>query len=580
MKFNELKFILRRLYFEYVKKHIKRIIFALVLSILVASSTSAIAWLLDPAVKKIFIEQDRTLAWLIPILIIVAFSTKGLSLYFARMNVIRVGQEVAGEIQKKIAKNILISDIQTLDNRHSGKYISNIMFDAHQIQNLVSTGVLNIMKDSFSIIALVSLMFYQNWKLALFAILMMPLAAGFAKSLGKRIGKAVGEAGELSGKLTSFLSEIFKGSKMIRIYQKEEEENENANKIITELVEKNIKINSILIRATPIMECLTGFMIAGFIFFSGKLIAAGELEVNQFFSFLAAMMLAYQPIRSLATINMAIYQGGTAFKRISDIIDKTIEVKNDDNLPKLNIKESNINFNNVNFKYPSSNIKAIKNINLSIKGGSISAFVGHSGAGKSTIINLLPRFYDPQQGEILIDGQDIKQVSLYSLRKNISLVSQDVILFDETIKKNIAFASTNSSQSEIEEACRFAAAHEFIEKLPMGYETLIGENGVKLSGGQKQRVSIARAILKRSPIILLDEATSSLDADSEEIVQNAILNLTKNKTTLVIAHRLSTIHNADNIFVIKDGDIINSGNHEFLISNCIEYKSLYKKQLK
>ena len=580
MKFNELKFILRRLYFEYVKKHIKRIIFALVLSILVASSTSAIAWLLDPAVKKIFIEQDRTLAWLIPILIIVAFSTKGLSLYFARMNVIRVGQEVAGEIQKKIAKNILISDIQTLDNRHSGKYISNIMFDAHQIQNLVSTGVLNIMKDSFSIIALVSLMFYQNWKLALFAILMMPLAAGFAKSLGKRIGKAVGEAGELSGKLTSFLSEIFKGSKMIRIYQKEEEENENANKIITELVEKNIKINSILIRATPIMECLTGFMIAGFIFFSGKLIAAGELEVNQFFSFLAAMMLAYQPIRSLATINMAIYQGGTAFKRISDIIDKTIEVKNDDNLPKLNIKESNINFNNVNFKYPSSNIKAIKNINLSIKGGSISAFVGHSGAGKSTIINLLPRFYDPQQGEILIDGQDIKQVSLYSLRKNISLVSQDVILFDETIKQNIAFASTNSSQSEIEEACRFAAAHEFIEKLPMGYETLIGENGVKLSGGQKQRVSIARAILKRSPIILLDEATSSLDADSEEIVQNAILNLTKNKTTLVIAHRLSTIHNADNIFVIKDGDIINSGNHEFLISNCIEYKSLYKKQLK
>jgi ATP-binding cassette, subfamily B, bacterial MsbA len=580
MKLKELKLILGRLYLEYVKKHINRIIIALVLSILVASSTSAIAWLLDPAVKKIFIEKDKTLAWLIPLLIIVAFSTKGLSLYFARMNIIRVGQEVAGEIQKKIAKNILIADIQTLDNRHSGKYISNIMFDAHQIQNLVSTGVLNIMKDTFSIIALVSLMFYQNWKLALFAILMMPLAAGFAKSLGKRIGKAVGEAGELSGKLTSFLSEIFKGSKMIRIYQKEDEENKNANKIITELVEKNIKINSILVRATPIMECLTGFMIAGFIFFSGKLIAAGELEVNQFFSFLAAMMLAYQPIRSLATINMAIYQGATAFKRISDIIDKTIEIKNDENLPTLNIKESNINFNNVNFKYPSTITQAIKNINIKIVGGSMSAFVGHSGAGKSTIINLLPRFYDPQKGEILIDGQNIKKVSLHSLRKNISLVSQDVILFDETIKKNIAYANANSSQKEIEEACKFAAAHEFIEKLPMGYETLIGENGVKLSGGQKQRVSIARAVLKKSPIILLDEATSSLDADSEEIVQNAIMNLTKNKTTLVIAHRLSTIHNADSIFVIKDGDIINSGNHEFLIKNCDEYKSLYQKQLK
>ena len=580
MKFNDIKLILIRLYKEYVKKHIKRIIVALVLSILVAGSTSGIAWLLDPAVKKIFIEKDRTLAWLIPLLIIVSFSTKGLSLYFARMNIIRVGQEVAGEIQKKIANNILFSDIQTLDNRHSGKYISNIMFDAHQIQNLVSNGVLNIMKDSFSVIALVSLMFYQNWKLALFAILMMPLAAGFAKSLGKRIGKAVGEAGEISGKLTSFLSDIFKGSKMIRIYQKEKEENKNANKIITDLVEKNIKINSVLVRATPIMETLTGFMIAGFIFFSGKLIAAGELEVNSFFSFLAAMMLAYQPIRSLATINMAIYQGATAFKRISDIIDKNIEIKNDESLPDIEITDTNIIFNNVSFKYQMTNEKAVSNINISIKGGSMSAFVGHSGAGKSTIINLLPRFYDPQEGTIKIDNQDIKKVSLISLRKNISLVSQDVILFDDSIRNNIAYANTNSTMSEIQEACKFAAASDFIEKLPKGYETVIGENGVKLSGGQKQRISIARAVLKKSPIILLDEATSSLDADSEETVQNAINNLTKNKTTLVIAHRLSTIHNSNNIFVIKEGNIINSGNHEFLINNCSEYKSLYKKQLK
>ena len=580
MELNILKKLLIRLYTEYVKRHIKRIIFALILSILVAGSTSAIAWLLDPAVKKIFIEKDRTLAWLIPLLIILAFSTKGLSLYFARMNIIRVGQEVAGELQKKIAKNILTSDIKTLENRHSGKYISNVMFDAHQIQNLVSTGVLNIMKDSFSVIALVSLMFYQNWKLASFAILMMPLAAGFAKSLGKRIGKAVGQAGELSGKLTSFLSEIFKGSKMIRIYQKENEESHNANKIINDLVEKNIKINSVLVRATPIMETLTGFMIAGFIFFSGQLIAAGELEVNSFFSFLAAMMLAYQPIRSLATINMAIYQGATAFKRISDIIDKNIEIKNDESLPKLKIEKSNINFKDVSFQYDNTAEKAVRDINITISGGSMSAFVGHSGAGKSTIINLLPRFYDPQNGEISIDNQNIKNISLNSLRKNISLVSQDVILFDESIKNNIAYADTDATQQEIEEACKFAAAHEFIKKLPNGYETIIGENGVKLSGGQKQRISIARAVLKKSPIILLDEATSSLDTESEETVQNAINNLTKNKTTLVIAHRLSTILNSDKIFVIKDGCIINSGNHEFLINNCDEYKSLYKKQLK
>ena len=580
MKFEELKLILLRLYKEYVKKHLSRILIALFLSILVAGSTSGIAWLLDPAVKKIFIEKDQTLAWLIPILIIIAFTTKGLSLYLARMNVIRVGQEVAGEIQKQVAENILKSDIQTLDNRHSGKYISNIMFDAHQIQNLVSNGVLNIMKDSFSVVALVSLMFYQNWKLALFAILMMPLAAGFAKSLGKRIGKAVGQAGELSGKLTSFLSEIFKGSKMIRIYQKENEESKNANKIIHDLVEKNIKINSVLVRATPIMETLTGIMIAGFIFFSGKLIAAGELEVNNFFSFLAAMMLAYQPIRSLATINMAAYQVATAFKRISTIIDKTIQIKNDDSLPSLKIDNTNIGFKNVNFQYPTTNAKAVKNINIDIPGGSMSAFVGHSGAGKSTIINLLPRFYDPQQGKILIDNQDIRKISLNSLRKNISLVSQDIILFDDTINNNVTYAKSDASQNEVIDACKFAAAHEFIEKLPKGYQTLIGENGIKLSGGQKQRISIARAILKKSPIILLDEATSSLDADSEEIVQNAILNLTKNKTTLVIAHRLSTIHKADKIFVIKDGEVINSGKHEFLINGCSEYKSLYEKQLK
>ena len=580
MEFQELKFILIRLYKEYVKKHLKKIFLALFLSIIVAGSTAGIAWLLDPAVKKIFVEQNKTFAWLIPLLIVVAFSSKGLSLYLARMNIIRVGQEVAGEIQKKISSNIILSDIQTLDNRHSGKYISNVLFDANQVQNLVSTGVLNIIKDSLTVIALVSLMFYQNWKLSLFAILMMPLAGGLAKTLGKRMGKATTKAGESSGNLVSFLSEIFKGSKMIRIYQKERQESEKANQVIDDLVEKNIKIGSVLIRATPIMETLTGLMIAGFIIFSGQLIASGELGINNFFSFMAAMMLAYQPIRSLATINMTAYQGAAAFKRISKIIDKDISVKEISGSPKLILKKSNITFTNVEFKYHSTDEKAIKNINFDIAGNSMAAFVGHSGAGKSTIINLIPRFYDPQEGSIEIDGQDIKNISLSSLRKSLSMVSQDIILFDDSVKNNIAYAKNNSSMDEIIKACKYAAADEFIEKLPKGYNTIIGENGVRLSGGQKQRISIARAILKESPIILLDEATSSLDAESEEIVQNAINNLTKNKTTLVIAHRLSTIHNANKIFVLKSGSIINYGNHEYLIKNCEEYKSLYKKQLR
>ena len=580
MNIQELLFILKRLYREYVKNHLNRILIALVLSIIVAASTSGIAWLLDPAVKKIFIEQDSVFAWTIPLLIIIAFSSKGLSLYLARINIIRVGEEVAGAIQKKVATNILLSDIQVLDNRHSGKYISNVMYDTHHVKNLVSTGVLNLMKDSFSVIALVSLMFYQNWKLALFAILMMPLAGGLAKSLGKRIGKATSKAGESSGNLVSFLSEILKGSKMIRIYQKEDHETKKSVEVIDDLVEKNIKIGSIVIRATPIMEALTGFMIAGFIVFSGKLIATGEIGINNFFSFLAAMMLAYQPIRSLATINMAAYQGAAAFKRVSNIIDKKIEIIENVNCPNLNLINSDIKFENVSFKYENTDEKAIKNINLEIKGNTMAAFVGHSGAGKSTIINLLPRFYDPEDGSIKVDGQDIRKVSLYSLRKNLSLVSQDVILFDDTVKNNILYAKNNATKNELDRACQYAAADEFIKKLPQGYDTLIGENGVRLSGGQKQRISIARAILKESPIILLDEATSSLDADSEEVVQNAIINLTKNKTTLVIAHRLSTIHNADKIFVLKNGKIINSGTHDFLISRCDEYKSLYQKQLK
>ena len=579
MNYEELKAILKRLYDEYVKFHLKVIILCLFLSILVAASTSATAWLLDPAVKKIFVEKDQTLAWLIPVAIVLAFSCKGLSLYIARLNILKVGQIISGELQKKIAKSILYSDVQTLDSRHSGKYISNITYDAGLINSLVSTGVLNIMKDSFSVIFLVSLMFYQNWKLAFFAMIMIPLAVGLAKNLGRKMGKATAQASETSGRLISFLADIFRASKMIRIYQKEEVEEENSKDVISQLVNKNIRLGSLIIRATPIMETLTGIMIAGFIFYSGKLINAGELEVNNFFSFLAAMMLAYQPVRSLATINMTIHQGAQAAKRIFVVTDKPIQIKNDDNLPDLSINKCDVELCDVDFKYDKTNEKAVSNIDLNLKGGEITALVGQSGAGKSTIINLIPRFYDPQKGVIKIDGQDIKKIKLKSLREQIALVSQDIVLFDDTVGNNIAYANPHATQKDIEIACKFAAADEFINKLPNKYESLVGENGVKLSGGQKQRISIARAIIKNSPIILLDEATSSLDAESERIVQNAINNLIKGRTTIVIAHRLSTIHNANKIFVLKDGKVINSGDHNFLIDKCDEYKTLYKKQL-
>ena len=579
MNFSTLKKTLLRLYHSYIKKYFRKLIISLLLSIGVAGCTAAIAWLLDPAIEKMFIEQDKSMMLLIPIAIVFAFAGKGLSLYLARVVLIKVGNNIVTTIQKQLASTILKSDIHTLESKHSGQYISHIMFDVGQVNTLVSNGVLNLMKDSLTLIVLVGLMFYQNWKLAFFALLMMPLAAFVAKSLGKRIGKATKESIILNASLTSYLSEMLKGSRMIKIFQREKFESDRSSKILTDNMHIRNKVGFIMIRATPIMELLTGFMIAGFIYYSGFMIISGEMGINNFFSFLTAMMLAYQPIRSLATINMMFYQGATGAERVFKVLDTEPDIKEIENHPNLKINTGNIEFKNVSFTYPKTDAEAVKNINISIKGGTTAALVGHSGAGKSTIVNLIPRFYDPKEGSIQIDGQIINEVSLASLRKKISMVSQDTILFDDTVRANIAYAKLDASEDEIKKACDFAAASDFIKDLPKSYETLIGENGIRLSGGQKQRISIARAVLKNSPIILLDEATSSLDSVSEEKVQNAIINLTKNKTTLVIAHRLSTIIRADKIFVLNQGKIVDFGTHNELLKNSMIYKNLYSKQL-
>tara|TARA_B100001996_G_C18659165_1_gene592396 strand:- start:234 stop:1979 length:1746 start_codon:yes stop_codon:yes gene_type:complete len=579
MKYDSIKTNLLRLYRSYVKKHFSKLIAALILSFAVAGGTAAIAWLLDPAIKKIFIDQDKGMMILIPFAIVVAFSVKGLSLYFARSILIRVGNEVVKNLQVQLSRCILKSDIHTIESKHSGKYIAHVFYDTGLVSQLVSSGILNLMKDSLTLIVLVALMFYQNWKLAIFAITIMPLAALVAKSLGKRMQKAVSQSAAIEGNLTSYLSEVIKGSRMIKIYQQENLEFDRSQEKLNERMNIQNKIGFILIRVTPIMEILTGVMIAGFIYFSGLMITSGEMAINNFFSFLTAMMLSYQPIRSLATINMLFNQGATGAERVFTILDAKPSIKEIAGAPNLNINKGSIKFENVSFAYPKTLEQAIKNINISIDGGTMAALVGHSGAGKSTIINLLPRFYNPKEGRVSIDGQDISEVTLSSLRKNISMVSQDIVLFDDTIKANIAYANTNASQEQIKKACDLAAASDFIEELPDSYETIIGENGVRLSGGQKQRISIARAFLKNSSIILLDEATSSLDAESEEKVQNAVTNLTKNKTTLVIAHRLSTIIRADKIIVMNRGKIVDIGTHNELLENSMVYKNLYSKQI-
>ena len=579
MNFSEIKKILLRLFNNYIKKHLNKLILAVVLSLVVASSTGAIAWLLDPAIKKIFVDQDKTMMLLIPIAIALSFSIKGASLYAARTILIDISNSVVKTMQIQLASCILKSDINTIESKHSGKYIAHFFYDVAQVSQLVGAGILNIMKDSLTLIVLVGLMFYQNWNLALFALIMMPLAALVAKSLGKRINKAVAESTKIEGGLTSYLSEVIKGTRMIKIYQQENYEFERSSKKIGERTNIQIKIGKIIIRATPIMEVLTGIMIAGFIYYSGVMIANGTMQINNFFSFLTAMMLAYQPIRSLATINMLFNQGAVGANQVFNILDAEPSIREISSSPNLNVKSGNIKYEKVSFSYPNTEDQAINNIDISIKGGTTVALVGHSGAGKSTIINLLPRFYDPKDGVVYIDEQNISSVTLSSLRKSISMVSQDIILFDDSVRANIAYANMGASEEQIKKACDFAAATEFIEKLPQKFETIIGENGIRLSGGQKQRISIARAVLKNSPIILLDEATSSLDAESEEKVQNAVMNLTKNKTTLVIAHRLSTIIRADKIIVMNQGKISDIGTHNDLLKNSMIYKNLYSKQL-
>jgi len=572
--------ILKRLYKDYTKKYLKKILISVFFTVLLAGSTSSIAYLLDPAIKQLFIEQKQTLIYIIPGLIVLAFAIKGSSLYIAKVIMINVAENVRRDMQVDMFSSLIKADTKLIDNKHSGKFITNLTNDVDMITTLVSTAILNLFKDSLTLLGLLSVMFYQNWKLSLMAIIMIPLASIAARSLGKRIGKASDQQMDRAGILTSYLVEIFKNHKLTKIFQKESYEKNRATNFIDSLKEASRKINIVFVRASPIMEFLTGIMIACMIFVSAKLIANNELEVSNFFSFLAAMMLAYQPVRSLATLNIAVQQGISGAKRVLPVIDDTPEIVEKKGASELVFKKGEIKFENVSFSYLDDKASTLNSVSLNMPGEKMTALVGHSGAGKSTILNLIPRFYNIKNGDITIDNQSIYNSSIYSLRKGISLVSQDTTLFDDTIKNNISYANLDASQEEIEEAAKNSFANEFIEKLPNKYDTIIGENGIRLSGGEKQRLSIARAILKKSPIILLDEATSSLDAETENKIQKAIGYLTKGRTTIVIAHRLSTILNADKIYVIDKGLVIGEGKHEDLLKSSEIYKNFYEKQIK
>ena len=571
--------ILKRLFNDYTKKYIFQILLGLIFSLLLAASTSAIAWLLDPAVKKLFIEKNQSLILLIPFGIILAFTGKGISLYLARTIMISVGEEVRKGLQVDMMKNLIKADTEMIEKRHSGKAITNLISDVSYMTTLVSVGILNLFKDSLTLIGLLAVMFYQNWKLSLVAIVMIPLASFFARFLGKRVNKVTVQAMDMAAILNTLLMEIFRNHKLIKVFQKETYETSRTNKALEEFKEKSKKLAILYARSSPIMEFLTGIMIAVLIYYSGNLIISGEIAINNFFSFLAAMMLSYQPVRSLATLNLTINQGLAAAKRILPVIDQKHNILENKSLKELKILDGTITFEGVNFNYNSNPRIILNNVNLNISGGKMTSLVGHSGAGKSTILNLIPRFYDCTKGEIKIDNQSIKNSRLSSIRKNVSLVSQETTLFDDTVLNNIKYANLNATENEVIEASKLSFSEEFINLLPNKYDTLIGENGVRLSGGEKQRLSIARALLKKSKIILLDEATSSLDSETEKKIQDALSFLIKGKTTLVIAHRLSTVLNSHRIYVIDRGKVVAEGNHRELLNNSAEYKNFYDKQI-
>ncbi len=572
--------IIRRMYDEYIKKYLFKILLAAFFSILVAGSTSATAWLLDPAIENIFLNKDKALIYIIPLAIIVAFSTKGISLYLAKILMIQISEEVKKMLQINMLKSFINADTQIIESKHTGKYISNLSFDVDQITRMLAEAFLSIFKDGLTLIGLLTVMFFQNWKLSLIAIIMIPLATIIARKLGKRMGKVATEAQEKSGHLNRYFVDLFKNHKIIKIFQRENYENIRSEDYVNALKDKSIKIRSVYLRSTPIMEVLTGFMIALLIFYSGHLIISGELNINNFFSFLAAMMLAYQPVKSLTKVNIAISQGLSAAKRILPIIDIKNEIEKNDSSDEIKLTDGTITFENINFHYYSNpDNQVLKNVSIKINGGKMTALVGHSGSGKSTLLNMIPRIYNPTNGSIKIDNQDLSKFNLSSIRKQISIVDQNTTLFDDTVYNNIKYAQPDASEEEIFKAAKLSMSEEFIHNLENGYETKIGENGVKLSGGEKQRLSIARAFLKQSRIILLDEATSSLDSNTEEKIQHAIEQLIYNKTTIVIAHRLSTILNSDNIYVMEKGEILDSGKHEELLNKSNAYRNFYEKQI-
>ncbi len=575
--------LLGRILRDYVKPYTGILVISAVFMILSAAMTGGLAKLMEPIIDDVFSPGGEKRLWPVAFMVMGAFSLRGISTYAHTVLMNRVGQGVVADMQKQMFSKLVRMDISYFQKKTSGHLMTRVTSDTAVMRGAVTDSISGIAKSSLTLMILIAVMFYQDWKLTLISLFIFPTAAFIVAKIGKKLRRIATDMQEETGELASLLNQNFQGIRHIRAYGLETHEEERVGSTVTRLYKLFCKVIRVSSLATPMSEILSGLAIVTIIIYGGLQVIEGTTTAGKLFSFIAAFLMAYEPMKRLAKLNTVLQTGLAAAERIFEIVDLEPSIKDKPDAKALELEKApNIEFKDVSFVYPNEKNEmqaALSNVSFKAKSGQIIAFVGPSGAGKTTIVNLVLRFYDPESGTVSIDGTDIRDVTMNSLRENMALVSQDITIFNDTVRDNIRAGHAGASDEEVMEAAKAATAHEFIMELENGYDTKLGEHGTKLSGGQRQRIAIARAMLRNAPLLLLDEATSALDNEAERAVQNALQTLQKGRTTLVIAHRLSTVQNADVIYVLENGEIVEQGKHATLLKKNGLYKRLYGEGL-